>query len=63
MPRPTLKPTVLKLGLYAKSAFEAYVSELTKVSDLFTSATKETFAPLQGRVQAWVEVVQSARAV
>ena len=47
---------------YAKSAFEAYVGELTKVSDLFTSATKETFAPLQGRVQAWVEVVQSARA-
>jgi phasin family protein len=47
---------------YAKSAFEAYVGELTKVSDLFTSATKETFAPRQGRGQAWVEVVQSARA-
>ncbi len=48
---------------YAKSAFEAYVGELTKFSDLFTATTKETFAPLQGRVQAWVEVVQSARAV
>jgi phasin family protein len=48
---------------YAKSAFEAYVGELTKFSDLFTSTTKETFAPLQGRVQAWVEVVQTARAV
>jgi phasin family protein len=47
---------------YAKSAFEAYVSELTKFSELFTSTTKDTFAPLQGRVQAWVEVVQSARA-
>ena len=47
---------------YAKSAFEAYVGELTKFSDLVTSTTKETFAPLQGRVQAWVEVVQSARA-
>ena len=47
---------------YAKTAFESYVSELTKVSDLFTTATKSTFAPLQGRVQAWVEVVQSARA-
>jgi phasin family protein len=46
---------------YAKSAFEAYVGELTKVSDLFTSATKDTFAPLQGRVQAWAEMVQSAR--
>ena len=47
---------------YAKSAFEAYVGELTKVSELFTATTKSTFAPLQGRVQAWVEVVQSARA-
>ena len=46
---------------FAKSAFESYVSELTKFSELFTSTTKNTFAPLQGRVQAWVEVVQSAR--
>ena len=48
---------------FAKSAFESYVSELTKFSELFTSTTKDTFAPLQGRVQAWVEVVQTARAV
>ena len=47
---------------YAKSAFESYVGELTKVSDLYTSTTKSIFAPLQGRVQAWVDVVQSARA-
>jgi phasin family protein len=47
---------------YAKSAFEAYVGELTKFSDLVTHTTKETFAPLQGRVKAWVEVVQTARA-
>ncbi len=47
---------------FAKSAFEAYVGELTKFSELFTATTKDTFAPLQGRVQAWVEVVQSARA-
>jgi phasin family protein len=46
---------------FAKSAFESYVSELTKFSELFTSTTKDTFAPLQGRYQAWVEVVQSAR--
>ena len=48
---------------FAKSAFESYVSQLTKFSELFTSTSKETFAPLQGRVQAWVEVVQSARPV
>ena len=48
---------------YAKTAFESYVSELTKVSALFTAAAKDSFAPLQGRAQAWAEVVQSARAV
>ena len=47
---------------FAKSAFEAYVGELTKFGELVTATTKDTFAPLQGRVQAWVEVVQIARA-
>jgi phasin family protein len=47
---------------FAKTAFEAYVSELTKISELFAATSKETLAPIQGRVQAWVDVVQSARA-
>jgi phasin family protein len=47
---------------FAKSAFEAYVGEITKLSELMVSTTKEAFSPLQGRVEAWVEVVQSARA-
>lgn len=47
---------------FAKTAFEAYVSEVTKLSELFVSTTKEAFEPLQGRVQAWVEVMQNARA-
>ena len=47
---------------YAKSAFEAYVGELTKVSELFTATSKDIFAPLQGRVKAWTDIVQSARA-
>lgn len=47
---------------YAKSAFEAYVAELSKISELATSATKDTFAPFKGRVQAWIDVVQSGRA-
>ena len=33
---------------FAKSAFEAYVGEADKFSELFTATTKETFAPLQG---------------
>jgi phasin family protein len=47
---------------FAKSAFDTYVSELTKFSELFSSTAKDSFAPLQGRVQAWVNVVQSSRA-
>lgn len=47
---------------YVKTAFDAYVGEMTKISELFVAASKETFQPLQGRYQAWVEVVQNARA-
>jgi phasin family protein len=46
---------------FAKSAFEAYVAEMSKISELATSATKEAFAPLKGRVQAWLDTVQAAR--
>ena len=47
---------------YAKSAFEAYVGQLSKIGELATSATKETFEPFKGRVQAWLDTVQSVRA-
>lgn len=47
---------------FAKSAFEAYVAQMTKLSELMVATSKESFAPIQGRVQAWVDVVQSARA-
>ena len=47
---------------FAKTAFESYVEELTKFNSLVTATAKDAFAPLQGRYQAWVDVVQSARA-
>lgn len=47
---------------FAKSAFDNYVSQVTKMGEIVSSTTKEAFEPLQGRVQAWVEVVQSTRA-
>ena len=47
---------------FAKSAFDAYVSQVTKLGEIMSATAKETFEPLQGRIQAWVEVVQSARA-
>ena len=47
---------------FAKSAFDAYVGQMTKLGEIFASTSKEAIEPLQGRVQAWVEVVQSAKA-
>jgi phasin family protein len=47
---------------FAKSAFEAYVAELSKISELATATTKDAYAPFKGRVQAWMETVQSFRA-
>ena len=47
---------------FAKSAFEAYVAEVSKISELATAATKDAYAPFKGRVQAWLETVQSVRA-
>ena len=46
---------------FAKSVFESYVAELSKISELATSATKDSFAPFKGRVQAWLDVVQTSR--
>jgi phasin family protein len=47
---------------FAKSAFESYVSEFSKISELATAATKEVYAPFKGRVQAWLDTVQAVRA-
>jgi len=46
---------------FAKSVFESYVAELSKISELATAATKDSYAPFKGRVQAWLDVVQTAR--
>jgi phasin family protein len=49
-------------SVFAKSAFDAYVTEVTKLSEIFLSTAKDTFEPLQGRAQAWMDIVQSSRA-
>jgi phasin family protein len=48
---------------FVKSAFDAYVSEMTKLSEIAISTAKDAMGPLQGRVQAWVDVVDDSRAV
>jgi phasin family protein len=47
---------------FAKSAFENYVSQVTKLGEIVSATAKETLEPIQGRIQAWVDVVQSSRA-
>ncbi len=47
---------------YVKSAFEAYVAEMSKITELATATTKDSFAPFKGRVQAWLDTVQTVRA-
>jgi phasin family protein len=44
---------------FAKTAFENYVTELGKFNRLWTATAKDTFAPLEGRAQAWVSLVQT----
>jgi phasin family protein len=47
---------------FVKSAFDAYVGEVSKLSEIMFSTAKDTIGPLQGRVQAWVDVVENTRA-
>jgi phasin family protein len=46
---------------YAKSAFEGYVAEITKISETVAGSVKETMAPINERVTAFVEQVQAGR--
>ncbi len=47
---------------FAKSQFDGYVSKMAQLSELVVATTKDSFAPIQGRVQAWVDVMQNTRA-
>lgn len=47
---------------FAKSAFESYIAGMTRFGELFTATTRDSFAPLQGRAEAWLDVVQTSRA-
>jgi phasin family protein len=47
---------------FAKTAFDTYVGQVTKMNEIFAATAKDAFSPLQDRYQAWVEAVQTARA-
>ena len=46
---------------YTKSTLDAYLTEVNKSSDLFSSMVKDTFKPINDRMSAAVEVMQSQR--
>ena len=46
---------------YAKSALDAYIAEVSKMSDIVSSSVKDAVKPLNERVTAAVEKFQAAR--
>lgn len=54
---------VEKQNAYAKDAFEAYVAELTGVSELVSGVAKEALQPINDRVTAVGQLIQTGAAV
>jgi phasin family protein len=46
---------------WARSAAETYLSEVTRMTDIFTASVKDSFKPINERVTASVEKFQAAR--
>lgn len=61
MTSKSVQEFVEKQNDYAKSSFEAYVAELTTVSDLVAGVAKETLAPINDRVNAVGQLIQAGR--
>ncbi|MGE0739775.1 MAG: phasin family protein [Hyphomonadaceae bacterium] len=59
MTSKSVQEFVEKQNDYAKSSFEAYVAELTSVSELVSGVAKETLAPINDRVTAVGQLIQT----
>ena len=46
---------------FAKSAVETYLSQVTKMTEVFTASMKDSLKPINERVSASVEAFQAAR--
>lgn len=57
----TLPELVEKQTAYARTALETYVSEATRINDIYVSATREAFQPLNDQFTRTVEMVRGAR--
>lgn len=59
MTSKSVQEFVEKQSDYAKTSFEAYVAELTTVSELVAGLTKETLQPINERVNAVGQLIQA----
>lgn len=59
MTSKSVQEFVEKQNDYAKASFEAYVAELSTVSDLVQGVAKETLAPINDRVNAVGQLIQA----
>lgn len=59
MTSKSVQEFVEKQNEYAKSSFDAYVAEVTEAADLVAGLAKEAFKPINDRVTAVGQIVQS----
>ncbi len=57
----TVQEAVEKQTEYARSAFDEYVAELNKMSELMASFTKDALRPINERVSAVSTIMQNGR--
>ena len=50
-----------KQTAFAKTSFETFVTEATKLNEMYSQAAKEAFAPLNARFTAAAEIVKTSR--
>lgn len=62
MTSKSVQEFVEKQNAYAKSSFEAYVAELSGVSEMVAGLTKETIQPINERVNAVGQLIQTSAA-
>lgn len=62
MTSKSVQEFVEKQNEYAKSSFEAYVAEISTVSDLVSGLAKDAFQPLNERVNAVGQLIQNGAA-
>lgn len=57
----TVVELIEKQTAYSKSSLESFVTEATKLNEMYANATKEALAPLSKRVTAAVELAKEYR--